>query len=601
MSKRLVALLFTLLCFAVPLVVVTKTSEAFEFNKLILVYTTTVVVFGLWVVESIRQGKMLFRKTPLDIPLLAWIATQAISTIFTIDRYTSLFGYYGRFHGGLLSTIAFAILYWVGVSVLDKRSAKSLTIATITASVLVAAYAVSQHFGIDKSVWSQNVQDRVFATLGQPNWLAAWLVALTPLLWTRIAKSQTRGAVWISIYTLFCLAILYTQSRSGIIGFAAAYIVFWGAALTLHKGSHVKPFLVATLIPIILWVTIGVPRIQEKSLAQDAQDPASTIETRKLVWAGAIQIWETHPLTGTGVETFAFTYPGVRPIAHNSLTEWDYIYNKAHNEYLNYLANTGLLGLAAYLLVVSTTIQIIRHDTALLAGYVSVMVTNFFGFSVTPISLLLILFPILSVVRRTKNTNAPAIRTPHRPSLLYALPTLLTLYLLHSIYIYYTADLAYAKGQRQYVSGQTQSAIEQFTTATNLTPLNPIFYAEKATALARLAVDTNDTELASQAISAIDDAQILSSAKQTQIARERANVFIMLGEMDPQMYAYAKQALLAALDLAPTDPRLWYNLGLVYLQTDDTPKALAAIKHTVDIKPDYQPGLDALAYLKSQN
>ena len=56
-----------------------------------------------------------------------------------------------------------------------------------------------------------------------------------------------------------------------------------------------------------------------------------------------------YPLFGTGVETFAYSYGFVRPIAHNLTSEWDYVYNKAHNEYFNYLALTGFLGLGAYL------------------------------------------------------------------------------------------------------------------------------------------------------------------------------------------------------------------------------------------------------------
>ena len=54
-------------------------------------------------------------------------------------------------------------------------------------------------------------------------------------------------------------------------------------------------------------------------------------------------------LIGTGTETFAFAFYRYRPAGHN-LTANGILYNKAHNEYLNYLATTGLFGLASYLL-----------------------------------------------------------------------------------------------------------------------------------------------------------------------------------------------------------------------------------------------------------
>jgi O-antigen ligase len=61
---------------------------------------------------------------------------------------------------------------------------------------------------------------------------------------------------------------------------------------------------------------------------------------------------EANPLFGTGVETFAFAYYTYRPAQHNMTSEWDYLYNKAHNEYLNYLATIGILGLGSYLLMI---------------------------------------------------------------------------------------------------------------------------------------------------------------------------------------------------------------------------------------------------------
>ena len=58
-----------------------------------------------------------------------------------------------------------------------------------------------------------------------------------------------------------------------------------------------------------------------------------------------------YPLFGTGVETFAYSYNFVRPLTHNLTSEWDYVYNKAHNEYFNYLATTGFIGLISYLFI----------------------------------------------------------------------------------------------------------------------------------------------------------------------------------------------------------------------------------------------------------
>jgi O-antigen ligase len=118
---------------------------------------------------------------------------------------------------------------------------------------------------------------------------------------------------------------------------------------------------------------------------------------------------------GTGVETFAYAYYQYKPAGHNLTSEWDYLYNKAHNEYLNYLATTGAFGLGTYLLfligvAVVSAISLIKkklepshgfdQKTTLIlilglgSGWVSILVSNFFGFSVVIMNIFLFLFPM---------------------------------------------------------------------------------------------------------------------------------------------------------------------------------------------------------------
>ena len=68
-------------------------------------------------------------------------------------------------------------------------------------------------------------------------------------------------------------------------------------------------------------------------------------EIRRIVWSGAIEIARNYPLFGTGPETFAYAYYKYRPAEHNLTSEWDFLYNRAHNEFLNVAATSGFLGL----------------------------------------------------------------------------------------------------------------------------------------------------------------------------------------------------------------------------------------------------------------
>lgn len=129
--------------------------------------------------------------------------SQIASTLFSIDPHTSIFGYYSRFHGGLLSTIAYLSLYWALVSNLEQKQIRSLINWLLASAILVTFYGVLEHFGIDAKYWVQDVKNRVFSTLGQPNWLAAWLAAILPIL-LALALSNRRKVPFLIFY-FFCL------------------------------------------------------------------------------------------------------------------------------------------------------------------------------------------------------------------------------------------------------------------------------------------------------------------------------------------------------------------------------------------------------------
>ncbi|MBI4153424.1 O-antigen ligase family protein, partial [Candidatus Woesebacteria bacterium] len=354
------AILFNLLFFFVPIVLYPYSYELFEFNKIVFVYTLTALISASWVIRMILQKRIIFRHTIFDIPLLLFLASQFLSVIFSIDVRTSILGYYSRFHGGFFSTASYSLLFWAFVSNMDKEKTLKAIRFLLFSGVFVAIYGVLQHFGIDKDVWVQDVQNRVFSSLGQPNWLAAWIVALLPISWALYVNSREKGKNfwrWLGVSALYILTLSYSKSRSGLLGLAAVAAIFWG--VNFFKNSFL--LLGLSIFLIFAGGTPWTPNLEQlvtrgvQRKTPEVRGPA--LETggtesgtiRKIVWKGAIDVWRHYPLVGSGVETFAFSYYQFRPADHNLVSEWDFLYNKAHNELLNILATTGILGLGAYL------------------------------------------------------------------------------------------------------------------------------------------------------------------------------------------------------------------------------------------------------------
>ncbi len=270
----MIAGLFYILFFTIPLAVYPYTSELFEFNKIVLLYILTSSIIAAWAIQMITSKRIVFKRTMLDIPLLVFLGTQAISTLLSIDFRTSLLGYYSRFNGGLVSSFCYAVLYWIWISTMDKRSTLKALYCLLFSAFLVSLYGIAQHFGIDHDIWVQDVQSRVFSSLGQPNWLAAWIVAILPITWC-LAISDKQKAIsrismywfWIALSGLLFITLLYTKSRSGVLGLFIAFVLFWSIVIwrgIRHAGldpasAFLRSFLILCSLFFVFCALIGTP------------------------------------------------------------------------------------------------------------------------------------------------------------------------------------------------------------------------------------------------------------------------------------------------------------------------------------------------------
>lgn len=642
--KRLIYTLFAILIFFIPIVLWPYTSEVFEFNKMVLVYILTILIFATWIIRSIVERKFIFRRTILDTPLLIFFGSQLISTLVSIDFYTSVFGYYSRFNGGLLSTICYLILYWAYVSNFDVKDTIKLIKFWLASAAIVSIYGVMEHFGIDKNIWVQDVQSRVFSSLGQPNWLAAWLVALTPLTWsfalnenlkTNIEKLNLKSLnfwVYFSLSVLFFWTLVFTKSRSGMLGMGVAFVIFWSAYFWQKRKmfkEFILPFAIISSSLLIISLISGnqiIPSLNSilsKSANTQVAAPVTgtALESggtesgviRKIVWNGAIQIWQHYPILGTGVETFAFSYYLHRPIEHNLTSEWDFIYNKAHNEFLNFMANSGTVGIISYLVLIGFIIySFIKFKTnnlsdlsygsdlliisySLLAGFVSLSVSNFFGFSVVPTQLQFFLFPAFAVASSMEFVARKGENKKIQPGqkVLIVCVLLATGYLLLATYRYWYSDVLYARGKNFNTLSRPDLAVPILNMAIKYEPSQALYYGEIANSFSTLAMaysqaknTTEAGQFASLALNNIQKGVILAPAN-INLRRTMFGIYVRLSTIDEKYLAIARDLLAETIKLAPTDPKLIFNLGVADANLGQYEKAATDFQKTIELKANY--------------
>jgi len=88
--NRIIEYSFYALFLLVPLVFSGDTSELFELNKMWLTFGITTIIGTAWATKMVLQQKISIQRTPIDILLLLFLASQIISTIFSLDQYVSL-------------------------------------------------------------------------------------------------------------------------------------------------------------------------------------------------------------------------------------------------------------------------------------------------------------------------------------------------------------------------------------------------------------------------------------------------------------------------------------------------------------------------------
>lgn len=660
---------FYALFLIVPLTFTSLTYELFEFNKMWLTFGLTIVIVAAWIIKMILQKRILFQRTPLDLPILLFLLSQIVSTILSLDPHVSVWGYYSRFNGGLLSIISYILLYYAFVSNFSIQHVKRLLLISLISGAIVALWGLPSHFGYDPtclvlrgtfdvSCWTESFQPkvRIFSTLGQPNWLAAYLAILIPiaiafgLQMYQKRKLPLIPLIPLVLLILFYLDLLFSNSQSGFLGLIAGlafitYAYFLFSRTKKWYRSELLPVLAAFVLiaffvgqPIAQLNKFTFPQLKNQFLStkQASLPPPQTFagelggtdssKIRLIVWKGALDAWKHNPLFGTGVETFAFAYYKYRPVEHNVTSEWDYLYNKAHNEYLNFLATTGIVGLATYLVMIATFLLIsiqyivssIKNttlntkylilNTGLLAGYLSILVSNFFGFSTVVINIYFFLIPafvfILSGQLNTRS-NLVKVKEP-KPVQLVAISLLLLIafLLLLTLFRFWKADVSYASGYNLDRASEYQLAYPQLYNAVILREDEPSFQDELAYNSAILAVafasDQDATMSSTFATQAKQTSDLVVSEHPNNIVfwKTRVRIFYALSQIDEDYNKESLKALEKIVELAPTDAKTLYNLGLVYGQNDPPvggpQKAIEILEKTITLKPNYQDAYYAL-------
>ncbi|OVE77417.1 hypothetical protein BVX98_02630 [bacterium F11] len=298
-----------------------------------------------------------------------------------------------------------AILY----AVLRIKDGHTLRVYHVIFSVAMIAggYGLLQYMGRD-IIWSSPVQPyggRPVSSFGNPNFMSSYLLMVCPIATVFGFRSQGKQAWGYFLVAVICVAsALGTLTRSTYVGLLAAYL-FLG--FILYKKEHLRYvkwagialgciFLLILIFPATPVKSVQSPlaRFQEVFEAIQSGKPYAPWHQRILIWSSAWDMVQERPLFGKGWGCFELFYPFYQ--GQYMLTELFARFrthaNNAHNILLEVWAQVGFIGTGLAILLMTNLFWggwiIFRSKKeglsrflvgALLAGFVGMMVDNFFG------------------------------------------------------------------------------------------------------------------------------------------------------------------------------------------------------------------------------
>ncbi|MEW5766313.1 MAG: tetratricopeptide repeat protein [bacterium] len=339
--------------FLIPLLFTTQ-NQSILMIKTVVNHAIVYGLVGIWFLKGIVERRFVLKPTPLNIPLLVFWWIGIISGAFFSEQPWASVEELGLF----TSYILYFFLIVNHIQTLTQM--KRLLWAILIPAVMTTLYGIIQAYypTLDPVEWGVTV---FISTFGNKNFFAGYLVMLMPvvaslILMGRSIESKVLAAV---LFILMLLCVLYSQTRGVWLGAIAAFLCFAGLSLKLGLLTHYlrKRFVQIGLVVVLVGVTTLPPLLAPNYVARMKDTFKSIFQTqtgtnvvRIIMWRGVLSAFKEHPIIGHGIGTFQLIFPAHRPseyhhrsVSHNTL--------HAHNEYLEYLAEEGILGFLSFLVI----------------------------------------------------------------------------------------------------------------------------------------------------------------------------------------------------------------------------------------------------------
>lgn len=409
---------------------------------------------------------------------LYWIAS-ALSLSKAADLHRGL--------ENLLYLTCFLIFTVTSLHNFDRESERNrLHIFFIVVTVLACSVAVAQDNGF--LPFMNYGLGQTTSTFGNTNYFAGFLVMMLPLTATYmlLQKHRSLKQIMTAIVSLIIIVFLIkTKSRSAWVGASISLIVlFWFN----FKIKHMRWVLLGLISAGIIIAGLIFPdEVGQRIGSLFDPDTPSSFARRLYFYTGAARAFFDSPLLGNGIGNFILFLPRYRSPEYWMVKAED-IVPHAHNEYLEILSETGVIGFVAFVVILFFLARSIVQNLksiddgrrTIFIGYgaaiAGILVDNLTSPNLRIIPIALIFWTISGVVL----SSSPSKRitfTISLPSVVRGFRFILPVLLASLLFLYSSEVLERYRGEQYFLEGSvmrwennTSEASEKFRNALNERP-----------------------------------------------------------------------------------------------------------------------------------
>lgn len=384
--------LFFALLFITPLSIMPFPWDWTERSMALVILVIAAIIVSLELVKLIWEGKATFLKSALDGGILAVITSLLLSTIFSKDFNSSIWGMDGRLGSGLLVFVTIVLVCLCARTFIkNMKDIKMCILAFIVGFSITNILSILSFLGVN--VWGFLPIYKDLDQVGLPllrsskvHLLVNFILMLLNIgvmvdyviektgkraIFTIVAISAVISAVNIWIFSI-------NQGIGLILLFILLVIALWffgirRLKLTKLISRDVLLVLIITLLVVLIpTILLQIPSLREIILPKSVNLVAQVSLGADVSWMIAASVLVSsfgRGLLGMGVDNYSIAYNAYKPLSQSLIQYNNVNFYYSGTEVFTQFANCGLLWIIAWGFLGFVIIRMIVKDLAKIKVY----------------------------------------------------------------------------------------------------------------------------------------------------------------------------------------------------------------------------------------